>query len=263
MNGLEIPAQVLVVYALVFVRFVAIIETGTLFRAISAPAPFKFFFAAVLAMACVPSVKIEVPLVLFDSWLSIALLATREFFIGMVLGLLAFLPLTALHIAGDQTGTAMGLSMASVMDPLSNAQVSIVGQLQIFVGFWFYFHWNGHLLMVQSVIESLRLVPPTGLSFFVPSDMNIGQWLTELFKLAIRMLIPFYCSVLLADVGLGFLARTVPQMNIFVLGMPLKIGLGMFVLVAVFPYMIDVLYENMERYFEFALASITAFRIVQ
>lgn len=260
MTEYGVPAQVLLVYLLVFLRFVALLETGTLFRAIYAPPAFKFFFAALLAMASVPSASIDITLVLFDSWISIGLLAAREFIIGMAIGLLAFLPLTALHVAGDQMGVIMGLSMASVMDPLSNSQVSVVGQMTIFLGFWFYFYWNGHLLMIQSVIESLKLLPPGGLSFFVSSDMDIGKWLQELFKLAIRMLIPFYCSILLADVGLGFLARTVPQMNIFILGMPLKIGLGMIVLIMVLPLLVDVLYENLERYIEFALKSIMAFR---
>jgi len=180
----------------------------------------------------------------------------------MALGFLAFLPLRALHIAGDQTGMSMALAMASVMDPISQNQVSVIGQMHIFLGFWFYFHWNGHLLIIQSVIESLQLIPPAGgLSFFASNDMSLGLWIQEAFRLALRMVIPFYCSIMLADVSLGFLARTVPQMNVFVLGLPLKVGLGFFVLMMILPLLVDVLYENMERYIEFALRSLTAFRI--
>jgi len=259
---LALPTNVMLVYLLVFIRYIALIETSTLFRAINAPAAFRFFICALLSMASVSSADLTIPLVLFDSWISILIIAIREFVIGMLLGLLAFLPLTALHIAGDKTGVAMGLAMASVMDPMSQNQISIIGQMQIFLGFWFYFHWNGHLLVIQSVIESLQLVPPAGgLSFFVSNDMSLGLWLQEAFKLAVRMVIPFYCSIMLADIGLGFLARTVPQMNIFVLGLPLKVGLGFFVLWMVLPLIVDILYENMERYIEFALRSVTAFRI--
>lgn len=262
MTEIALPANVMLVYLLVFIRYVALIESCSLFSAIYAPAAFRFFFCAVLSMASVNSVEITIPLVLFESWLSIIVLAVREFVVGALLGLLTCLPLTALHIAGDQTGMVMGLAMASVVDPLSHAQVSVIGQMQIFLGFWFYFNWNGHLLIIQSVIESLKLIPPAeGLSFFAANDMSLGLWLQEAFRLALRMVIPFYCSILLADVGLGFLARTVPQMNIFVLGLPLKIGLGFFILFMVLPLLVDVLYENMERYIEFALRSITALRI--
>ena len=262
MTELALPANVMLVYLLVLIRYVALVETSSLFSAINAPPAYRFFFSAILSMASVNSAQIIIPLVLFESWVSIVIIALREFVIGAALGLLAFLPLTALHVAGDKTGTTMGLAMANVMDPLSQSQVSIIGQMHIFLGFWFYFHWNGHLLIIRSVIESLQLIPPAaGLSFFASNDMSLGLWLQEAFKLAVRMLIPFYCSILLADVGLGFLARTVPQMNIFVLGLPLKMGLGFFVLLMVLPLIVDILYENMERYIEFALRSITAFRI--
>ena len=262
MTELAIPTNVMLVYLLVFIRYVALIEASVLFSAVYAPPAFRFFFCAILSMASLNSVQVTIPLILFDSWISIIILAVREFVIGAALGLLAFLPLTALHIAGDKTGTVMGLAMANVVDPLSQSQISIIGQMHVFLGFWFYFHWNGHLLVIQSVIESLQLLPPAaGLSFFASNDMSLGLWIQEAMKLALRMVIPFYCSILLADVGLGFLARTVPQMNIFVLGLPLKIGLGFFVLLMILPMIVDLLYENMERYIEFALKSITAFRI--
>ncbi|MCL1940417.1 MAG: flagellar biosynthetic protein FliR [Synergistaceae bacterium] len=261
MTELALPTNVMLVYLLVFIRYVALVEVSTLFSAVYAPPAYRFFFCALLSMASVSGANLTIPLVLFESWISIFVVVIREFAIGALIGILAFLPLTALHIAGDQTGTVSGLAMASVMDPLSQNQISIIGQMQVFLGFWFYFCWNGHLLIIQSVIESLRLVPPGGLSFFPANDMSIGLWIQETFKLAVRMLIPFYCSILLADIGLGFLARTVPQMNIFVLGLPLRVGLGFLVLLMVLPLIVDILYENMERYIEFALKSVIAFRI--
>jgi flagellar biosynthetic protein FliR len=65
---------------------------------------------------------------------------------------------------------------------------------------------------------------------------------------------------LLADIGLGFLARTVPQMNIFILGLPIKLALGLFVLAAVLPLTVEMVYEQVERWIGFALASATAWR---
>jgi flagellar biosynthetic protein FliR len=257
---LALPANVLLVYLLVFIRYVALLESSTLFSSVYAPPAFRFFFCALLSMASVNTANLTIPLFFFENWISILILAIREFVIGYLLGLLAFLPLTALHIAGDQTGTVMGLAMASALDPLSQSQVSVIGQMHIFLGFWYYFHWNGHLLIIQSVVTSLQLIPPAAdLSFFASHDMSIGLWLQEAFKLALKMVIPFYCSILLADVGLGFLARTVPQMNIFVLGLPLKTGLGFFILWILLPHIVDVLFENVEPYIEFALRSITAF----
>ncbi|MBR0184662.1 MAG: flagellar biosynthetic protein FliR, partial [Synergistaceae bacterium] len=80
------------------------------------------------------------------------------------------------------------------------------------------------------------------------------------FVLAMRMVIPFYCALVLSDVGLGFLARTVPQMNIFVVGLPVKVMLGFMVLAAVIPLMMDLIYNNFEHWIEFALSVLRMWR---
>ena len=69
-----------------------------------------------------------------------------------------------------------------------------------------------------------------------------------------------YCALVLSDIGLGFLARTVPQMNIFVVGLPVKVALGFFVLAAVLPLAVDMLFPLMERWIEFALGAIMLWR---
>jgi flagellar biosynthetic protein FliR len=250
------------VYFLVHLRFVGMMFTSPLFLATAMPLPFRFLCAVLLTAAAAGAMGTEtvVPMVLFESWISIFVLALRELLIGVALGLLAALPLTAMQVAGEQIGTAMGISMASVMDPLTQRQTSIVDQLQFLVGLWFYFRWNGHLLMVQSVVESLRLIPLAKASLAPAGDMGLGEWLSAAFRLAIKIVVPFYCALLLADIGLGFLARTVPQMNIFVLGLPLKLALGFFVLAAALPLAVDMIYEQMDRWIEFALSSTMAWR---
>jgi len=76
----------------------------------------------------------------------------------------------------------------------------------------------------------------------------------------VRMILPFWCAIMLADVGLGFLAYTVPQMNIFVLGLPLKVALGMFVIMVALPLTTELIFAHVEPWIEFAMASATAWR---
>jgi flagellar biosynthetic protein FliR len=264
-GGLEVPTRLLTIYFLVHLRFVGMMFASPLFMATAMPLPFRFLCAVFLTVAAGGAIggaaeTFSVPMVLFESWVSIFVLALRELLIGAALGILTALPLTAMQIAGEQIGTAMGISMASVMDPLTQRQTSIVDQLQFLVGLWFYFRWNGHLLMVQAVAESLRLIPLAKLTLVPVGDMGLGEWLSGAFNLAIKIVIPFYCALLLADIGLGFLARTVPQMNIFVLGLPIKLALGFFVLTAALPLTVDMIYEHLERWIEFALSSAMAWR---
>lgn len=261
MRGIELPAQLLVVYLLVHLRFVGMVFASPVFTATMSPTAFRYLCAVLLTAASAGAVQsVQVPLVLFESPLTLSLLALRELLVGVALGFLASLPLPALNTAGEQIGMAMGFSMAQVVDPMTQSQSSIMGQLHFLVGLWFYFRWNGHLLMVQSVVESLRLVPLGRLAPFPVGDMSLGFWLQGLFVLAMRLVIPFYCALVLADVGLGFLARTVPQMNIFVLGLPIKVALGFLVLTAALPLAVDLVYAQLERWIEFALRSVAAWR---
>ena len=251
---------VLVFYLLTGIRFIGIMFTAPVFSASALPLHLRFWMAFLLTLAAAGSLQTDVPLILFDDWTSIVLLGTRELLIGSLLGFLAALPLYVLQISGELIGISMGLSMLSVMDPLSQVQVSIIGQLQFLVGMWFYFRWNGHLLMTQAVVESLKLVPPGKLALSISWDLGLGSWLNQAFVLSLRFVLPFYGAILLADVGLGFLARTVPQMNIFVLGLPLKVALGFFVLMVVLPVTVELMAENIERFIEFALMGVTAWR---
>ena len=265
MRGLELPAQFLMAYFLIHFRFVGMMFLSPLFTTMSMPMPFRLLCAVILTMAAAGPMNGAVaasiiPLALFDSWISVSIVLLREFLIGVALALLAALPLTALQVAGEKAATSMGFSMANVMDPMSMQQMPLIAQLQFMVGLWFYFRWNGHLLMVQSVVESLRLIPLARMSLVPMSDMSIGAWLTGLLNVAIRMVLPFYCALLLADVGLGFLARTVPQMNIFVLGLPIKVALGFFVLAVALPLTVEMIFDRVEPWIEFAIASATALR---
>ncbi len=261
MAHIDIPAQILAVYLLAHLRFIGLIFTSPLFFSSMTPMPFRYLFVTLLTVASIATVsEAQISLVLFESWISISVLALREFLIGALIGLLASLPLTALNTAGEQIGIAMGFSMASVVDPMTQSQSSVVGQLQFLVGLWFYFHWNGHLLMLKALTESLKLIPLGTMALMPEGDMGLGLWLQEVFMLAMKIVIPFYCALVLSDIGLGFLARTVPQMNIFVLGLPVKVALGFFVLTAALPLTVDMIYNHVERWIEFALKSALVWR---
>jgi flagellar biosynthetic protein FliR len=250
----------LLFFLLVSIRFIGMMFAAPVFNASSIPLPLRFWCAILLAAAAAGTLQTEIPVILFENWTSIILLGVREFLIGTLLGLLAALPLYALQVSGELVGRSMGLAMLSTMDPMSQAQVSIISQFQFLVGMWFYFRWNGHLLMTQAVVESLKLVPPGKLALSITWDLGLGNWLQQMFVLSLRFVLPFYGAILLADVGLGFLARTVPQMNIFVLGLPLKVALGFFVLMLVLPVMVELMAAHMEKFVEFALMGATAWR---
>lgn len=261
MRGLELHSQLLAVYLLVHLRYVGMMFSSPVFTTPLTPVPFRYIFSVALTACSIGIIETEsIPMTYFDEILFIGILCLRELVIGVALGFISALPLFALRVAGEQTGTTIGFSMAQVMDPSTQQETSILGQLHFLTAMWFYFRWNGHLLMVQALIETLKLVPVGQLSLFPSGDLQLGQWLQTLFVLAMRMVIPFYCALVLSDIGLGFLARTVPQMNIFVVGLPVKVMLGFMVLAAVMPLIMNVVYTQFEHWLEFALSVLRLWR---
>ncbi len=261
MKGLELPSQLLAVYMLLHLRYIGLVFSSPVFTSTMPPTPYRYLFVVMLTACSVGIIKTEeIPMIYFDEVIFIAAVCLRELLIGIALGFVSALPLYALRVAGEQTGMSMGFSMAQIMDPSTQSETTIIGQLNFFAAMWLYFRWNGHLLMIQAVVESLKLVPPGQISLFPAGDMQLGSWLQSIFTIGLRIVVPFYCALVVSDVGLGFLARTVPQMNIFVVGLPVKVMLGFMVLAAVLPLAMDLVYTQFEHWIEFALSVIRVWR---
>ena len=261
MKGLELPSQLLAIYMLLHLRYIGLVFSSPVFTSTMPPTPDRYMFVVMLTACSVGIIKTEeIPMIYFDEVIFIAAVCLRELLIGIALGFVSALPLYALRVAGEQTGMSMGFSMAQIMDPSTQSETTIIGQLNFFAAMWLYFRWNGHLLMIQAVVESLKLVPPGQISLFPAGDMQLGSWLQSIFTIGLRIVVPFYCALVVSDVGLGFLARTVPQMNIFVVGLPVKVMLGFMVLAAVLPLAMDLVYTQFEHWIEFALSVIRVWR---
>jgi flagellar biosynthetic protein FliR len=190
----------------------------------------------------------------------LALMGAREFLIGAALGFISGIPLYALQASGFIDGTLMGLNMMNIFDPTSQSQVSVLSQMKYMLAIWFYLHWDGHILLIRALAESVRLVPP-GISLWQdPVTAPWVGWMQNVFVMAMKISLPAFGAILLAEVGLGFVARTVPQMNVFVLGIPLKIAIGLIVLLTILPGMVDIFHGEIESAVSLALGGIRSLR---
>lgn len=254
------PVGLLLLYLLLSVRFLGMLFTAPLLSGASLPMSVRFWMAFVLAVLALPGGD-RLPDMLEVSSVSGMLLASgRELLVGSLLGFLAGAPLYVLQMAGRLIGMQMSFEMASVLDPFSQTQVSVVEQFHFVVGMWFFFLWNGHLLVIQGVVESVHLLPIGHTALFPTGDPGLGPWIRDVTVAAMRIVLPFLGALLLADVGLGFVARTVPQMNIFVLGLPLKAGLGFFLIMVVLPMAVEMAHSMVDWALAEALRGIVVWR---
>ncbi|MCL2683777.1 MAG: flagellar biosynthetic protein FliR [Synergistaceae bacterium] len=248
--------NIILLHFMISIRILALLLTASVFMLPSIPNTIRFWLSVALAIVITPVTDASVPAVALGSLTLTVLMALREFLIGAVLGLLAGIPLYALQVSGFLDGTQMGLNMMNMFDPTMQEQISVLSQMKYLMAIWFYLHWDGHILLIRAIIESLRLAP-VGLALWEdPVGTPLIEWMQNVFVIAMKISLPLFGAILLGEIGLGFVARTVPQLNVFILGIPLKIGIGLFILLTVLPGTVDIFHGEIEKAVSIALSGI-------
>ncbi len=171
-------------------------------------------------------------------------LLLREGLIGLLFGFITGMLFYAVQFAGHFISFQMGFAMVQVIDPQSQEHVPIIGQFYFILAILLFLIMNGHHLVINALVESFRIVPiGTG-----SLSGELTEFLTKLtgqvFALSIKIASPILVTLFLTDVMMGIIARTVPQMNVFFVSLPLKIGLGMILVIStlsVFPWLMEKL----------------------
>ena len=177
--------------------------------------------------------------------LQLATAMFAELVLGGVMGMGLMILFAALAFAGQLVGIQMGFAIANVVDPISSRQVGVLAQVLNLFGLALFLALDGHLTVLRAIFDSFLVVPLGGAT---PHGGAIIEMLVAegaaMFSLGLKIALPISCVVLLVNVALATIARTVPQVNIFVLGFLFTIALGMLVLWYSLPYTAGV-FENM------------------
>ncbi len=223
----------------VFVRVLSILMMVPFFGGPSAPAMVKVGISLTLAFVITPMIGILVPIP--DNAAALAIGVFREVLLGLAIGFLVKLVFTAVEIAGQVTGMQMGLGIANVIDPQTSSQMSVLSQFYNLSGILLFFSLNAHLIFIFAIKESFAIVPPYSFSITGGMTQDFLFVTGEMFKIAVKIAAPIMVSILLVNVAMGVMARTVPQLNIFVVGFPITITLGIVVLLFSLPFVFSVL----------------------
>lgn len=240
-------------FLLVLVRVLAFFVTMPLFSYRTITTPFKAGLAFFLALIMVSTM--EVPDLSFD--IHYILLLVKEIVVGVFTGLIAYMILSAIQIAGGFIDFQMGFAIANVIDPQTGAQSPLTGQYFYIISLLFLLSVDGHHLLIDGIYYSYQLIPADKLlsigdQQFADFVINV---LSQLFLIAFQMAIPVVGCLFLVDLALGMIAKSVPQMNVFVVGMPLKIFVS-FVAISFF----IVIYMGLaRRLFHYMFATIHGF----
>lgn len=226
-------------FLLIFVRVTSFFLTMPLFSYRTIPASHKIgsgFFLAWIMFYTVDAPVLEIDGAYF-------MLIMKEALVGLLVGFIAYLILSAIQIAGGFIDFQMGFAIANVIDPQTGAQSPLTGQYFYIISLLFLLSVNGHHLLLDGIFYSYEFIPID--QPWIPfGDENLVEFVLHsfsyMFMIALQMSIPVVGSLFLVDVALGIVARTVPQLNVFVVGLPLKIGVSFIVIVAVMAVMMGV-----------------------
>jgi flagellar biosynthesis protein FliR len=159
----------------------------------------------------------------------------------------SFLVFSALHIAGQIIDMQIGFGMVNVLDPTMNTQVPITGNFIYIMSTLLFLAMDGHHILISALFKSYSILPINGLAFTDAMVNNITTIFSDVFIIGIKISIPVLAAALLAEVALGILSKTVPQMNVFVVGIPLKIGIGLLTLYVMIPIFVQIMGVTFDR----------------
>lgn len=243
------------VFLLIFCRIASFFVVAPIFASRSVPGTFKIGLSAMIALMVflVSGITQTVP-----TDLSYILLIVREILIGLLMGYVANLMFSVIQMAGAFIDIQIGYSIASVIDPMTGASTPIISNFKYMIATLLFLSINGHHYLLQAIMRSYNWIPLKNDFFNKVYNGSLSEFLvrtfSESFVLAFQMSAPLVVALFLTDVALGFLARTAPQFNVFVIGVPLKIIVGLLLLVFLMPsliyafeYLFQVLFRSLEN----------------
>lgn len=196
------------------------------------PMRIRLVIALLLTLVMLPIYRASYPTVPMANFGPIVALLIQEVIVGAVLGMTARLTLSALEVAGATIAHQMGLGFAMAVDPNQGQQGMMIGNLLAVLGVALIFATDMHHLAIGALDHSYALFKP---GEFLPSS-DVTQLMLSIvggaFKIGVQLAAPFLVFGLLFNLGLGILARLMPQLQVFFLGLPLSIMIGFMMLAA-------------------------------
>jgi flagellar biosynthesis protein FliR len=237
---------VVVAYVLVLVRVSGLMTTAPWFQQQAIPNRSKAGLAMVLsALLLLGHVELTAlpSLAALHSLPLLAAAAVQELVIGLVLGLAAHWVMLAFQAAGELVSVQMGLSMATALDPSSGGVTPITGKVLALLAVLLFFAYDVHHALLNALALSFSHIPlaqPWLLGHTGLLAQLLASWLMALFVLGLTLALPVMGLLLLVEVAMGFLAKLVPQMNIFMVGLPIKVMLGLWMMAESLPFCTEV-----------------------
>jgi flagellar biosynthetic protein FliR len=231
---MELYLSHLILFLLLMARILSMVVVAPIVGHQAVPAAFKVAVGLFLSFVLFPLISstatpADVQL------LELFVMVLREAFVGLLLGFAAGVVFAGVRYAGELISFDLGFSFANVVDPETGAHTPVVGEMLYLFAAMIFLLLDGHHALLQALRFSYTVAPigtwsPTG-----QYAQSLVQLVGSTFVIAVKIAAPVLVTLFLTDIALAILSRLMPQMNIFSVSFPLKIGVGLIVLVAAAP----------------------------
>ncbi len=216
-----------------FLRALALFSALPVLGTRTVPMRVRVALAAFIAFAAQPSLP-EQPLVALDSPLAV-MLVVQQVLIGVALGFAVRVVFTAIEFAGEVIGLQMGLNFAAFFDPMSAGTATATSRFFGTSVAWLFIVMNGHLMIIGALIQSFTTFPVGPEPFAFLRATQPQTWGAEIFRTGLWIALPLVAMLMLVNLVLGIISRVAPQINVFAVGFPITLGVGLLGMLVTLP----------------------------
>lgn len=216
-------------------RILGLLAASPLFGNNSVPATVKVSLGVMLAMIVAPTVP-SLPAADPMSMAGLLILA-QEMLIGLAMGLTVRVVFAAVEMAGEISSLTMGLGFATFFDPNTRGRSSAISQFLALVATLGFLSVDGHLVLLSALVESFTTLPVSATPVYSGGFKQMADWGGRIFSTGVQLSLPIVAALLITNVALGILTRAAPALNLFGIGFPITLGVGLLVVAMVLPYL--------------------------
>lgn len=231
-----------------FLRALALFTALPVFGQRAVPVRVRIGLALFIALASQATLP-PMPVIAPDSGAAF-LAVVQQVLIGMTLGFAVRLLFAAIELAGEIVGLQMGMGFASFFDPSSGGQVNAIGRFNATVIALLFIAMDGHLLVIAALVQSFQAFPVGESPMGFLSRMAPHTWGAEVFKLGLWIALPMVGMLIFTNLVLGMISRVAQQLNVFSIGFPITMGVGLVGLLITLPMLQAPFTMALERMLE-------------
>jgi flagellar biosynthetic protein FliR len=232
---------------LIFLRISSTIVVAPFLGNRGIPVTVKLFISLVVSYIIYLTIDRNLVPAVEANW-TLFVFAVKEIVIGLIIGFMLQIVFHAVNYAGTLIGFDMMLSMAEVFNPYEDVQSNIIGEALYYGALMIFILINGHHYLIQSLNYSFNAIPIGSFAISESLHLYLVKLTATVFILAVKIASPILVSFFLIHIAEGIIARMIPQMQVFFVTQPLKLGLGFFLLALTLPFYIFMIKNLLKEY---------------